>query len=121
VLRQEASEIVQDSHPALSGPYVVVAPEEIDVATAPVLTCLLSQALHTHEQVNLDCADVQFCDSSALQVLIDGRDAAQRLDVHFQVVHPPQGLTRIAAVLRMSHLLETPARRARSTGGTAHA
>lgn len=58
-----------------SPPKVVVAPDEIDVATAPDLA--LSLAGHIQPTVVVDLTETRFCDCSALSVLIL---AAQRAE-----------------------------------------
>ena len=89
--------------------FVVRAPHEVDVATAPELGVRLAEALAAHGDVVLDCSGVTFCDSTALRVLINARRYARALDVDLRIVNPPKGLLRIAALLQASELLGLPA------------
>ncbi len=85
--------------------FVVHAPQEIDVATAPALAVRLGDALASHGDVALDCSEVTFCDSTALRVLLAARRHSLALEVDLHIVNPPQQLLRIAAILGASGLL----------------
>jgi anti-anti-sigma factor len=88
--------------------FVVRAPQEIDVATAPVLGVQLADALAGHGDVVLDCSEVTFCDSTAMRVLLAARRLARALEVTLHIADPPMGLVRIAAILGASELLGLP-------------
>ncbi len=89
--------------------FVVRAPQEIDVATAPALGVQLAEALAAYGDVVLDCSEVTFCDSTALKVLLAAKRHARALDVDLHIVNPPKGLLRIAAILGAGELLGLPA------------
>lgn len=88
---------------------VISAPREIDVATAPALAAQLADALASRRDVVLDCSDVTFCDSTALNVLIIAKRHARAFDVDLHILHPPRSLLRIADILQASDLLGLPA------------
>ncbi len=92
-----------------TGPVVVRAPEEIDVATADTFSRDLSQAFAAApERVVVDLASTTFCDSTALRLLINAARQAHASCCRLELVHPPRQLLLIAEVLGASGLLGLP-------------
>ena len=63
---------------------------ELDVHTAPQLDDVLSDAQHGGAtELTIDVADLRFCDSSGIQVLVQARERALAADgaVHLTGVH----------------------------------
>jgi anti-sigma B factor antagonist len=88
---------------------VVVPPVEIDLATAATLGDDIADAFATGaDLVEVDFTGVTFCDSTGLQVLINGAKHARALNRGFFIKHPTERLLRLAGVLGASDLLHLP-------------
>lgn len=81
----------------VGGVPVVSAPEEIDIGNATQLrTALLAAA--GHPVIVVDLSGTQFCDSSALSVLVRALRRAQSEDGEVRLVAVTESVLRILAV-----------------------
>ena len=84
---------------------VVTAPLEVDISSAPRLAQDLARACALHpDRVVVDFSGSTFCDSSAVEVLLDAAEALRSAGCELQI-RPNPLLIRIAAVLQVSHEL----------------
>ena len=89
---------------------VVVAPVELDFASAPSFHHGLDAAFATGGDVVVaDFAGTTFCDSSGLKVLVQAATRAHARGQRFEVRDPPRMLCRMAGILGASALLGLPA------------
>lgn len=87
---------------------VVVAPDELDFATAPAFERGLDAAFATGGVVVADLSRMTFCDSSGLKVLVHAAVRATARGQGFELREPPRMLRRMAAILGASGLLGLP-------------
>ena len=98
----------------LDGQAVVALAGELDLATAPTLVELLESLCERRvPSVVLDLADLEFCDSSGLSVLVHGRRAAEEQGTQLVLRAPPPAIRSLLEITSLSYLLE-PARGASS-------
>ena len=89
-------------------PLTVPAPREVDLGTERAFRAAVHSAVATAGpggRVVVDFADVQFCDSTAVTVLLEARAAAQADGCALEVASPPAQLRRIADLLAESERL----------------
>lgn len=104
----ELPTVVQGSDAGVdtASPAVVVAPQEIDIATADAFSRALSAAFATGaDEIVIDLARTTFCDSTALRLLVNARKQAESSDCRLVLRHPPRQLLLMADVLGISGLL----------------
>jgi anti-sigma B factor antagonist len=90
-------------------PAVVVAPSELDIASAPAFARDIAAAFDAGaEAVVADFSGTTFCDSSALKVLVNAAKHADAHGLRFEICGPSRMLCRMAAVLGASALLGLP-------------
>ena len=80
----------------------VPAPREVDLATECAFRTAVRDAVAAAGpggRVVVDFAGVEFCDSTAVTVLLEGRAAAQADGCLLEVTSPPPQLRRIAELL----------------------
>ena len=88
------------------GTTVVVAPVELDYATAPLLAHHLDAALADGAAVVVaDLSMTTFCDSSGLRALVRAAQRAGRSGQRLELRDPPAGLVRIAGIVGASEQL----------------
>jgi anti-anti-sigma factor len=89
-----------------SSEVVVIAPAEVDICTAPILSDMLDRARAVHpERVIVDFGSTTFSDTTAVEILLS---TATRLSQHgceLQIRSPDRFLRRIATVLGLSDRL----------------
>lgn len=91
-------------HPPL--PAVVVAPVELDYASAPQFRRDLDAAFATGAYlVVADFGSTTFCDSSGLKVLVHAARHANDRKQRFEVRHPSRMLLRMVEILGATSLL----------------
>ena len=87
----------------------VVPPVEIDVGSADGLAAAIADAYAAGARsVQLDFAQVLFCDSSGLRVLVNAAKLARALGREFVIVNPTRRLLRLADIVGASDLLQLP-------------
>lgn len=84
------------------------APDEIDPSTADDFAATLAQ-VPAGATVQVDCAAVEFIDSSGLRVLIEARQRYQEGGGQLQVVNPSPTVLRLLELTGLSDLLLNPA------------
>ena len=85
---------------------VVVAPVELDLASAPAFRTELDQALRSGAHVVVaDMGSTTFCDSSGLKVLVHAALRAQANGQRLEIHRPSQMLRRTVAILGATALL----------------
>jgi anti-sigma B factor antagonist len=90
-------------------PAVVVAPAELDIATAPILTRDIAAAFDAGATaVVADLSGTTFCDSSGLRALVNAAKRAHAQGLQFTLRRPSPMFRRMAAVLGASALLGLP-------------
>lgn len=88
---------------------VVVAPVELDFASAPEFERDVDAAFATGGDVVVaDFATTTFCDSSGLKVLVHAATRASARGQRFEIRSPPRMLSRMAGILGASSLLGLP-------------
>ena len=98
----------EDSFPVevVSGVPVVTAPEEIDITNAAGLrAALLEAAAHQSGTLVADMTQTQFCDSSALNVLVRAHKRARAEGGELLLVICAAAVLRIFAVTGIDHLI----------------
>jgi anti-sigma B factor antagonist len=72
----------------VDGTTVVAASGELDLATAPALGDAITAAVQdpSRRPVVVDLAEVRFCDSSGIRVLVHGRRLADEHDLPYRVI-----------------------------------
>ncbi len=96
--------------PEAGVPAVVVAPVELDYASAFRFARELAGAFATGaEAVVADFGSTTFCDSSGLKVLVHAATGAKARGQQFEVRSPPRMLCRMAGILGATALLGLPA------------
>ena len=91
-------------------PAVVVAPVELDFASAPGFGRALEAAFATGAyRVVAEFGSTTFCDSSGLKVLVHAAQRAKAGEQWFEVRNPPRMLRRMAGILGATALLGLPA------------
>ena len=89
---------------------MVVAPKEIDVASAREFAERLDAAFATGIAVVVaDLGRTTFCDSSGLKVLVQAARKAQASGQRLVVHEPPRVLRRMIGILGAASLLDLPA------------
>jgi anti-anti-sigma factor len=68
---------------------------EVDLASAHALTQAFSLALSVERPIIVDCAGITFADSSALSVLAEARDLAEKCRVRFQLAEVSEPLRQV--------------------------
>ena len=87
----------------------IVPPAEIDVGSAFRLSTAISDAYAAGaELVTVDFADVRFCDSTGLRVLVEAAKLARSLGRRFAIAHPTARLLRLAEIVGASDVLGLP-------------
>ena len=90
----------------VSGVPVVTAPEEIDITNAAGLrAALLEAAAHGSGTLVVDMTQTQFCDSSALNVLVRAHKRARAEGGELLLVICAAAVLRIFAVTGIDHLI----------------
>jgi anti-anti-sigma factor len=81
------------------GRVVVFIRGELDLATAPELENVVTDALDAGHDVVVDLRELEFMDSSGLRVLVSAHKRAQS-GPRFQIVRPPAGgpIAKILAI-----------------------
>jgi anti-sigma B factor antagonist len=90
---------------------VVAARGEIDLATAAMLAETIAQALDAPDPqpVVVDLAEVRFCDSSGIRVLVHGRRLADERGLSYRVVGATGVVLDVLEVTGVWAELSTPA------------
>ncbi len=92
-----------------AAPAVVVAPVELDYASAPQFRRELDAAFATGAPlVVAELGSTTFCDSSGLKVLVHAAKQANSRNERFEVRHPSPMLLRMAGILGATSLLGLP-------------
>jgi anti-anti-sigma factor len=111
---------VRIEHPR-PGAAVVVLTGEHDVSTSPRLESLLASLLGVHDLVVVDLSEVEFLDSSAINSLLDAKQAAseQRHPCAFRVQVGTEAIVhRILEITGVLELLDcAPTRELALNGG----
>lgn len=88
---------------------VVRAPAVIDLATGPALAHAIAAARRRHPRcLVVDLSGVEFCDSTALKVLVDAADELVEDRCVLELHDPPPMLVRMASLLALSVRLGLP-------------
>lgn len=89
----------------------VPAPREVDLASEAAFRAQLAAAVAAAApgaRVVVDFGDVEFCDSTAIGVLLEARGAAAATGGVLEVARPHRLLRRIADLLGVPELLDLP-------------
>ncbi len=98
---------------------VVVPPREIDVSTVGAFRSLLFDAVDSHPRaVDVDMADVEFCDSTGLAALIGAHHRAYGQHVPLTITSPPRSLTTLLHLTGLGRVLSVADR---GSGGSSPA
>lgn len=88
---------------------VVVAPVELDYASAPQFRRDLDAAFATGAQlVVAEFGSTTFCDSSGLKVLVHAAKHARAHEQRLEIRHPSRMLLRMARIVGAASLLGLP-------------
>lgn len=94
---------------APEGVVVLVPPVELDLRSADGVGAQIEQAFDAGARmVVLDFAEVQFCDSAGLRLLVNAAKRARLLDREFRVANPTTRLLRLAEFIGASRMLGLP-------------
>lgn len=81
----------------------------VDLDSAGDLGKAISNAyMADASKVTVDFAEVLFCDSSGLRVLVNAAKIARRREALFEVCNPTRQLLQIASIVGASDLLDLP-------------
>lgn len=90
------------------GETVVAVAGELDLATAPLLGDIVDGLRDPGlETVVLDLADVEFCDSSGLSVLVRSHREAEERGVRIVVRSPSPAVRCLLEITRLQYLMES--------------
>jgi anti-sigma B factor antagonist len=85
---------------------VVAAPEEIDIANAPMLRCaLLAAAARGHGTLVADLSRTRFCDSSGLHTLLAAHKRAQAEGGELLLVIGDTSVLRVFAITGIDRMI----------------
>jgi anti-anti-sigma factor len=89
------------------GAVVITAAGDLVAAAVEALESAVQQALsRVPELVVLDFAQVQFCDSTGLALLIRMLERIERAGSHLRIAHPSPPVTRLFAVTGLDSVLD---------------
>jgi anti-anti-sigma factor len=86
-------------------PFILLAPAEIDLATAPAFGEALD-AVERDRPLLVDCAQVQFIDSSGLRALVLAYQARTEVGSSLRVINAPDVVRRLLEITALQHLLD---------------
>jgi anti-sigma B factor antagonist len=90
----------------VGGVPVVAAPEEIDIANAPMLRCaLLAAAARGHGTLVADLSRTRFCDSSGLHTLLAAHKRAQAEGGELLLVIRSTPVLRVFAITSIDRMI----------------
>jgi anti-sigma B factor antagonist len=102
----ELPAVVAGTSSGPAGSTVVVAPPEIDIATADAFSRALSDAFATRaDEIVVDLSRTTFCDSTALRLLVNAARQAAASSSRLVLAHPPRQLLLMSDVLGVSEML----------------
>ncbi|MFH8387616.1 STAS domain-containing protein [Kitasatospora sp. NPDC018058] len=82
---------------------------ELDIATAPLVSDAVAQALAARPQrLELDVAALTFCDAAGVRALLQARRVCRVHHAEFRLIGVRPGFRRILALLRVTDLLPSP-------------
>ena len=88
---------------------VLVPPVELDLNSVDAVGAQIEQAFASGaSSVVLDFAQVQFCDSAGLRLLVNSVKRAETLGREFRVANPTTRLLRLAEFIGASRMLGLP-------------